>query len=188
MIGPYNENLVRTEVEIEEPVENVFRDAIEALKGQGIRVSLHYIELLNLIINCFLIVQVIYGHWLIDGYPKVLLIDIGSAAWKLDEWKHNFWEVCNIGTPHHDRESNDAIIFGYIVAWFLGEFYNNVEKERGKPLLVAHFHEWLAGIGLILCRTRHLDIATVFTTHATLLGRYLCAANLDFYNNLDKVK
>lgn len=64
----------------------------------------------------------------------------------------------------------------------------NMEKiEEEKPLFVAQFHEWLAGIGLILCRTRHLDIATVFTTHATLLGRYLCAANVDFYNNLDKV-
>uniref|UniRef100_A0A8C2SIT7 Glycogen [starch] synthase n=1 Tax=Capra hircus TaxID=9925 RepID=A0A8C2SIT7_CAPHI len=48
------------------------------------------------------------------------------------------------------------------------------------------FHEWQAGIGLILSRARKLPIATVFTTHATLLGRYLCAANIDFYNHLDK--
>jgi hypothetical protein len=34
---------------------------------------------------------------------------------------------------------------------------------------------------------RHIDVSTVFTTHATLLGRYLCAGNADFYNNLDKV-
>lgn len=32
-----------------------------------------------------------------------------------------------------------------------------------------------------------MDVATVFTTHATLLGRYLCAGKTDFYNNLDKV-
>ena len=53
--------------------------------------------------------------------------------------------------------------------------------------MTAHFHEWMAGIGLIFSRTRHLDISTVFTTHATLLGRYLCAGSIDFYNNLDKV-
>ena len=56
-----------------------------------------------------------------------------------------------------------------------------------KPVVVAHFHEWLAGVGLIMCRTRKLDISTIFTTHATLLGRYLCAANVDFYNNLSSV-
>lgn len=52
---------------------------------------------------------------------------------------------------------------------------------------MTHFHEWQAGVGLIALRTRHVDVATVFTTHATLLGRYLCAGNTDFYNNLDKV-
>lgn len=50
-----------------------------------------------------------------------------------------------------------------------------------------HCHEWQAGVGLIVLRTRHVDVATVFTTHATLLGRYLCAGKTDFYNNLDKV-
>jgi len=38
-----------------------------------------------------------------------------------------------------------------------------------------------------MTRLRQIDVATIFTTHATLLGRYLCAANVDFYNNLDKV-
>ena len=168
LIGPYNEQLVRTEVEVEEPPELAFQEALQALRSQGIR--------------C------VYGHWLIDGYPTVLLFDIGTAAYKLDEWKHDFWKVTNIGIPNHDRESNDALLFGYCVAWFLEEIYNRLEEDHeSKPLFVAQFHEWLAGIGLILCRTRHLDIATVFTTHATLLGRYLCAANVDFYNNLDKV-
>ncbi|XP_004405558.1 PREDICTED: glycogen [starch] synthase, liver isoform X2 [Odobenus rosmarus divergens] len=52
--------------------------------------------------------------------------------------------------------------------------------------VIAQFHEWQAGTGLILSRARKLPIATIFTTHATLLGRYLCAANIDFYNHLDK--
>lgn len=74
------------------------------------------------------------------------------------------------------------------MAWFLEEVYKQIEINQEPPLFVAQFHEWLAGVGLILCRVRHLNIATVFTTHATLLGRYLCAANVDFYNNLEKVK
>uniref|UniRef100_A0A8C5FR95 Glycogen [starch] synthase n=1 Tax=Gadus morhua TaxID=8049 RepID=A0A8C5FR95_GADMO len=54
------------------------------------------------------------------------------------------------------------------------------------PNVIAHFHEWQAGAGLILSRARKIPMATVFTTHATLLGRYLCAGNVDFYNNLGK--
>jgi len=42
----------------------------------------------------------------------------------------------------------------------------------------------LAGVALPLCKRRRIDVTTIFTTHATLLGRYLCAGSVDFYNNL----
>ncbi|XP_064599653.1 glycogen [starch] synthase-like isoform X2 [Liolophura sinensis] len=163
LLGPYNESCVRTEVDILEPHHYVFQESIQQMRDAGIKV--------------------VFGRWLIDGYPKVILFDIGSAAWKLDEFKHELWEAANIGIPWHDRESNDAVIFGALVAWFLGEFRKNLD---GTPLIVTNFHEWLAGVGLIYARTRKLDISTIFTTHATLLGRYLCAGSCDFYNNLDK--
>lgn len=50
--------------------------------------------------------------------------------------------------------------------------------------MIAHFHEWLASVALPLTKKRHMDVTTIFTTHATLLGRYLCAGSVDFYNNL----
>ena len=56
-----------------------------------------------------------------------------------------------------------------------------------RPQVLAHFHEWMAGVGLVMFRTTHVDVATLFTTHATLLGRFLCAGDVDFYNYLDKV-
>ena len=56
-------------------------------------------------------------------------------------------------------------------------------REKSKAI-IAHFHEWLAGLAIPLCRKRHIDVTTIFTTHATLLGRYLCAGSVDFYNNL----
>ncbi|XP_033751719.1 glycogen [starch] synthase-like [Pecten maximus] len=163
LLGPYNESCVRTEVELLEPQTHVFRETLQTLRDAGIKVY--------------------FGRWLIEGYPKVVLFDIGSAAWKLDEFKHELWEKANIGVPWHDRESNDAVIFGALVAWFIGEFRKNLDDS---PLLITHFHEWLAGAGLIYLRTRKVDTATIFTTHATLLGRYLCAGSTDFYNNLEK--
>ena len=67
---------------------------------------------------------------------------------------------------------------------FIIQFRKNLEKT---PYVVAHFHEWLSGMGLVVARSKHLDIATIFTTHATLLGRYLCAGSTDFYNKLNEV-
>jgi len=163
LIGPYNESCVRTEVEICEPMSDAMLKAIRQMRDSGIKI--------------------VFGRWLIEGYPHVLLFDIGSAAWKLDEWKRELWESLHIGVPWHDRESNDAIILGFLTAWFLAEFRKELP---GDPCIVGHFHEWQAGVGLVICRTRHLDVATVFTTHATLLGRYLCAGAVDVYNNMDK--
>uniref|UniRef100_A0A3B3S4G2 Glycogen [starch] synthase n=1 Tax=Paramormyrops kingsleyae TaxID=1676925 RepID=A0A3B3S4G2_9TELE len=113
--------------------------------------------------------QVHFGRWLIEGSPYVVLFDIGAAAWNLDRWKGELWDTCGISLPFHDREANDSLIFGSMcldVRWFV--------------------ELWQAGAGLVLCRSRKLPLATIFTTHATLLGRYLCAGNVDFYNNLDK--
>ncbi|XP_075913404.1 glycogen [starch] synthase, muscle [Petromyzon marinus] len=161
LLGPYFEQNVRTQVELIEPSNPALKRTLACMNAKGVKVY------------C--------GRWLIEGSPCVVLFDVASAAWSLDRWKSELWDACGIGVPWFDRESNDAVLFGFLTAWFLGEFYAQCEE---KPSMVAHFHEWLAGVGLVLCRVRHLPVATIFTTHATLLGRYLCAGHVDFYNNL----
>ncbi len=65
-------------------------------------------------------VQVVTGNWLIEGFPQVVLFDISSAAHRLDGWKGDLFEYARIGIPYHDRESNDAVLFGFCVFWFIG--------------------------------------------------------------------
>ncbi|GJJ69560.1 glycogen synthase [Entomortierella parvispora] len=160
MIGPLSYKTAPLEVETLEPDTPELRLTLESMKERG--------------------VKFLYGRWLIEGAPKVLLFDTGSVYHKLDEWKGDLWNVAGIPSPPNDHETNEAILFGYLVAWFLGEFASH---ER-KAAIIAHFHEWLVGVGVALCRKRHIDVTTIFTTHATLLGRYLCAGSVDFYNNL----
>ncbi|AWO97851.1 putative glycogen [Scophthalmus maximus] len=163
MIGPYFEQNFQTQVEACEPPNPTIRKAMNTLIKNG----------------C----QVHFGHWLIEGSPYVILFDIASAAWNLERWKGDLWQTCNIGLPYHDREANDSLILGSLIAWFFKELTDNLGD---KPNVICHFHEWQAGPGLILSRSRKIPMATVFTTHATLLGRYLCAGNTDFYNNLGR--
>ncbi|KAL1451740.1 hypothetical protein WDU94_006090 [Cyamophila willieti] len=165
LLGPYKEQSARTEVEeLEFMNGSPLQIAVSKMREQGYK--LHT------------------GTWLVDGNPQIILFDIGSAAWKMDEYKQELWSSCGLGVPHLDIEANDAIILGHMVATFIAEFEKVAHNEFGPPRIVAHFHEWQAGIGLIALRTRKIPVATVFTTHATLLGRYLCAGNTDFYNNL----
>lgn len=65
--------------------------------------------------------QVHTGRWLVDGNPQIILMDIGSVSWRLDEFKAELWNTCNIGVPHLDIETNDSIILGFMVANFLAE-------------------------------------------------------------------
>ncbi|KLO04732.1 glycogen synthase [Schizopora paradoxa] len=160
LIGPLSYKTAPMEVEAQEPTDPGVKATIDSMRSRG--------------------VKILYGRWLIEGAPRVLLFDTGSAYGFLDEWKGDLWNLAGIPTPPNDHETNETIVFGYLVAWFLGEFVShNLDKA-----VIAHFHEWQAGLAIPLCRKRHIDVTTVFTTHATLLGRYLCAGSVDFYNNL----
>lgn len=62
-----------------------------------------------------------YGRWLIEGAPRVILINISTGYRWLDEWKGDLWTQAGIPSPATDFETNDAIVLGYLTAWFLGE-------------------------------------------------------------------
>ncbi|CCH46344.1 glycogen(starch) synthase [Wickerhamomyces ciferrii] len=160
LIGPLSYQSAAVEVEELKVTDPHIKTALDSMASRGIKF--------------------LYGRWLIEGAPRVLLFDVGSASHHLDEWKTDLWNISGIPTPNGDHETNNAILLGYLVAWFLGELVYH-DRERA---VIAHFHEWLAGVALPLCRKRKIDVTTVFTTHATLLGRYLCAGSVDFYNNL----
>ncbi|CAO1630663.1 unnamed protein product [Sympodiomycopsis kandeliae] len=160
LIGPLNYKTAPMEVDPVEPEDPALKQTLDSMAARG--------------------VKFLYGRWLIERAPRVLLFDTGSMYSKLDEWKGDLWNSAGIPTPQNDHETNETLVFGYLVAWFLGEFAVN-ERRRA---IVAHFHEWQAGLAIPLCRKRRIDVTTIFTTHATLLGRYLCAGSVDFYNNL----
>ncbi len=159
LMGIYSPDSAASEFEPLEPGP-ILGPTIEAVRQQGVAVH--------------------FGRWLVKGHPRVLLFDLGSGYHNMNDWKYALWEELGVGTPNDDPETNDAIVFGNLVVSFLAEF---TRRTPNRPV-IAHFHEWLAAVALPVLRKRNLPVATVFTTHATLLGRYLCASQIDFYNQL----
>jgi len=123
-------------------------------------------------------IRVFFGRWLVKGYPRVFLLDLDSSRHKLAQWRT---ELQSGFEKPEDNETNDAIIFGYQVAHFLRTIVEASVEDR--PIL-AHFHEWQAAAGLVVTKRWNLRIATLFTTHATLLGRWISAANIELYGRL----
>ena len=110
LIGPLSPANSPLEVEEEEPEEPALQATIYAMRSGGVRV--------------------IYGKWLVEGAPAVILFDLRSVAHRLAEWKSDFLDVSRINSPANDQEMNDAILFGYLTAWFLGEVLNNSDSYR----------------------------------------------------------
>lgn len=167
LLGPYKEMHARQEVEEEDFSPNhPLGQAVRSQREKGYRV--------------------VCGRWLVEGNPQVILFDVGSASYKMNDFKQDLYDKGGLGVPHGDVEVNDTVIFGFMVAEFLADFRNKAENFSDcPPRIVAHFHEWMAGVGLIMTRLWKTDVATLFTTHATQLGRHLCAGDTDFYNRLE---
>src|SRR5947209_11918196 len=159
LIGPYNPNTAPVEFE-EQPTYGSIRETLQKLRDAGM--------------NCY------FGRWLIPGRPRVILLDYRARYESLDHDKCLLWKDNGISTYASDGEVNETVAFGFAVAEFFRAF-TDVVKDR--PIL-AHFHEWMGGVAVPRIAHMQLRMGTVFTTHATLLGRYLAGDNPHFYEHL----
>ncbi|RRB12927.1 glycogen synthase [Larkinella knui] len=125
--------------------------------------------------------EVQYGHWLITGKPRVVLFGIASLGTAIDQVKFQLWERHQISTLGVEELVNQVVGFGELVRIFLTELA--AESARHVDIAV-HFHEWMASSGLPDLRKDNVKVATVFTTHATMLGRYLAQNEVGFYGKL----
>ncbi len=162
LIGPYFEDHARFDYVEKEPPTS-FKRVFESLKKEGIK--------------CY------FGEWQIKGNPKVILIDFKGFIPKKNELKTKYWEDYKIDSLNSDWMFDEPMLWATTVGILL---------EKLRPLLkgsmVAHFHEWMSGFALLYLKPKNLNIKTVFTTHATMLGRALAGSNRDFYNELDSLK
>lgn len=102
------------EVEEIQPEEGPLSETMNAMRERGI--------------------DLMYGRWLIEGAPRVLLINTATGYRWLDEWKGDLWSTAGIPSPDADHETNEAIVFGYLVAWFLGEV-STEDHQKDAPML-----------------------------------------------------
>ena len=125
-----------------------------------------------------------YGSWLIKGEPNTILVDFSRFASKKDEIKTSLWQnfkIDSLNTQYFDFD--EPIIWSYAVGKLIEEIKNSFQDKK----IVAQFHEWLAGAGLLYLKQNNIKVATVFTTHATILGRTMSFANENLYELFDKI-
>ena len=162
LVGPYRESSAKIEFETYR-ADGVIADAVDELRERGVEVHM--------------------GRWLVTGRPHVILIDTNSVRDHLSEMKYFLWKDLGIGTPADDAETDSIVLFGYTVADLLQIIHRRL---NGFPML-AQFHEWQGALALPLLKFRQTLFPTIFTTHATMIGRSLSAANTDLYDRIADV-
>lgn len=126
--------------------------------------------------------EVHYGRWLVSGRPQAILLNPYSVFDKLGDIKYNFWENHHIDFKNHDPLMDQVLAFGYLVKIFISELTRECISNDKK--LISHFHEWMGGACIPDLRREQIPVKSVFTTHATMLGRYLAMNDPQFYDHL----
>jgi glycogen(starch) synthase len=158
LIGPYFADKARGEFQESLPPDS-YRQAIENLKKEGI--------------FCH------FGHWLVSGEPKTILIEFSGFSSRKNDIKKELYDLYKIDSLYSAYEFEEPVIWSYAAGMLLEQLAPNL---NGK--IVAQFHEWLSGAGLLYLKARKSPIATVFTTHATMLGRTLTGNGVDLYKEM----
>ena len=116
-----------------------------------------------------------YGVWDIPSSPKTILIDISGFMGELNRIKGELWDKYQIDSMDSDSWFGEPVAWSYATGILLKEIENNFIDGKA----VTQFHEWMSGVGLLYLKDIGTKMGTVFTTHATILGRSIAGSGED---------
>ena len=122
------------------------------------------------------------GRWKIESSPIAILVDYTPLFQSKNEILGHLWEQYELDSIRGQWDYVEPVLFGYAAGQVIESFVSfNLQPSSG---IVAHFHEWMTGSGVLYLKEHCPYIATVFTTHATYLGRAISGNGLPLYENL----
>ena len=123
------------------------------------------------------------GRWNVPGKPTAILVDFKQFLTRQNEILTEFWKRFGVDSLTGNWDYRESALFGYAAGRVIESFYNYNLDSSDK--VVAQFHEWMTGSGLLYLKSVNAPIATVFTTHATVIGRCIAGNNLPLYDGIN---
>ena len=125
------------------------------------------------------------GRWDIPGHPLAVLVDYEPLRPTLDAVKGDMWRDFGVDSLHAYGDYDDASLYALAAGRLVTALYQSglLKGQRGKaPRVVYQAHEWMSGMGMLYVRRHEPAIATVFTTHATSIGRSIVTNGKPLYD------
>ena len=122
------------------------------------------------------------GRWNIPGKPIAILVDFSDYYCKKDEIYTELWNNYQVDSLHAYGDYDEASMFSYAAGLVVESIYKFRGLETKK--VIYHGNEWMCGLGLLYIHNRIPKIGTVFTTHATSIGRSIAGNMKPLYDYL----
>lgn len=125
-------------------------------------------------------IKVRVGRWQIPGKPIAILVDFQGMYAVKNEFYGKMWQLFGVDSLHAYGDYDEGCAFSHAAGIVIESLYNFMNlKDKN---VIAHFDEWTTGMGLLYCKWKLPQIATIFTTHATSIGRSICGNGKPLYD------
>lgn len=122
------------------------------------------------------------GRWIIPGKPIAILVDFKPYYEKKNEIYGKLWEKFQVDSLHAYGDYDEANMFSYAAALVVENLYSYLCLSSQK--VIYHANEWMCGLGMLYIKDKLPKVGTVFTTHATSIGRSIAGNNKPLYDYL----
>lgn len=126
--------------------------------------------------------QLRVGRWTVPGEPIAVLIDFHPFFEQKNEIYGWLWENYGVDSLHAYGDYDEASMFSYAAALVVESFYN--QYLNAEQRVVYHANEWMCGLGALYINAHLPQVGTVFTTHATSIGRSIAGNQKPLYDYL----
>ncbi|MDE6003583.1 MAG: glycogen/starch synthase, partial [Prevotella sp.] len=126
--------------------------------------------------------QLRVGRWTVPGEPIAVLVDFHPFFEQKNEIYGWLWENYGVDSLHAYGDYDEASMFSYAAALVVESFYN--QYLNTKQRVVYHANEWMCGLGALYINAHLPQVGTVFTTHATSIGRSIAGNQKPLYDYL----
>ena len=125
-------------------------------------------------------VKVRVGRWDVPGKPLAVLVKFDALYPYKNELYAEMWNRFGVDSLHAYGDYDESCMFAYAAALII----ESIVAWKNNPDLrvVAHFDEWTTGMGLLHVKAHMPQVGTVFTTHATSIGRSICGNGKPLYD------
>ena len=129
------------------------------------------------------------GRWMIPGEPVAVLVDFTPYYNIKNDIYAEAWNLFKVDSLHAYGDYDEASMFSYAAAKVAESYYNHVitkdAKSADEPKVIYQAHEWMTGLGALFLKHWIPSIATIFTTHATSIGRSIAGNMKPLYDYME---